>query len=134
SVKSTEKITRAMKMVSAAKLRRAQVAILQARPYAHKLLEVLSDLAQRAGGAAAHPLLARRPERKIMLLVLTSDRGLCGGFNSNIARRAERFYEEKKQEGVEVLFSVVGRKGRDTLRRRRHKIEHEYMNVLGNLH
>src|SRR5262245_51108867 len=95
SVKSTQQITKAMKMVAAAKLRRAQTSILEARPLALKLLEVLSDLAARAGGAEAHPLLARREEKKILLLVITSDRGLCGAFNSSIARRAERFRDEK---------------------------------------
>jgi F-type H+-transporting ATPase subunit gamma len=134
SVRSTQKITKAMKMVAAAKLRRAQTAILEARPYAIKLHEVLSDLAARAGGGAAHPLLARREERRVMLLVLTSDRGLCGAFNANISRRAEKFLEEQRRAGAEVSFSIVGRKGRDYLRRRRYDIRREYMNVLAELH
>jgi F-type H+-transporting ATPase subunit gamma len=134
SVRSTQKITKAMKMVAAAKLRRAQMAILEARPYAMKLHEVLSDLAARAGGGAAHPLLARREERRVMLLVLTSDRGLCGAFNANISRRAEKFLEEQRDVGVQVSFAIVGRKGRDYLRRRRYDIRRDYMNVLAELH
>jgi F-type H+-transporting ATPase subunit gamma len=134
SVRSTQQITKAMKMVAAAKLRRAQQAIVEARPYAHKLHEVLSSLAARAGGEEAHPLLARRAEKNLMLLVLTSDRGLCGGFNSNIARRAERFFEEKKGAGAEVSFAVVGRKGRDYLKRRHYPVRREHMNVLAQLH
>jgi F-type H+-transporting ATPase subunit gamma len=133
SVKSTQQITKAMKMVAAAKLRRAQTAITEARPLAQKLLEVLSSLAARAGGAEAHPLLARREEKSILVLVLTSDRGLCGAFNSNISRRAERFHEEKTREGLSVTFSVVGRKGRDYLKRRKYGLSREYMNVLNAL-
>src|SRR5262245_61179090 len=90
TVKNTRKITKAMKLVSAAKLRRAQRAIIDARPYAQKLHYVLSSLALRAEGAAAHPLLARfeQPQRAAVL-VLSSDRGLCGGFNTSLLRTAE---------------------------------------------
>src|SRR5438094_698699 len=104
SVKSTQQITKAMKMVAAAKLRRAQAAILEARPYAQQLQEILASLAARAGGEEAHPLLARREEKRVLLVTLTSDRGLCGGFNANIARRAERFAEEKRGAGIDLTF------------------------------
>src|SRR5258706_2320593 len=87
SVKSTQQITKAMKMVAAAKLRRAQNAIVDARPYAHSLQAVLSWLAARVGNEAPHPLLERREEKKGLFLALTSDRGPCGAFNSTLLRR-----------------------------------------------
>ena len=90
SVKNTEQITKAMKMVAASRLRRAQEAILSSRPYAHKMLEVLSSLSLRTN-PQAHPLLVTREPKKIDLLIVTSDRGLCGAFNSNIIRMAEKF-------------------------------------------
>src|ERR687895_475747 len=90
SVKSTQQITKAMKMVAAAKLRRAQEAIIAARPYAQTLDQLIADLAARSEGLA-HPLLAPRDVKTAELLVLTSDRGLAGGFNSNVIRRASRF-------------------------------------------
>src|SRR5689334_8451028 len=94
STKTSSKITAAMKMVSAAKLRRAQQAIVSARPYANELGAILRRVATRAegpAGEAAHPALELRVPRKVLLVVITSDRGLCGAFNSNILRRAERF-------------------------------------------
>src|SRR5437868_6456576 len=91
SVKNTRKITAAMKLVAAARLRRAQEAIVSARPYAQKLANVIADVAARAGGEA-HPLLARKDDvKRVALILITSDRGLCGGFNSNLNRRTERF-------------------------------------------
>ena len=95
SVKSSQQITKAMKMVSAAKLKRAQDAIVAARPYARKMREVVQGLAARAG-QDAHPLLAAREAKKLALLVVTSDRGLCGGFNANLLRAANRFLAEKR--------------------------------------
>jgi F-type H+-transporting ATPase subunit gamma len=133
SVKSTQQITKAMKMVAAAKLRRSQTAIVEARPYARKLLEVLSELAARAGGEEVHPLLARREERRVLMGVLTSDRGLCGAFNTNICRRAERFFQEKKGAGIEVSFAVVGRKGKDYLTRRQYPVRRYHAGVFGDL-
>ncbi|MCW5889393.1 MAG: ATP synthase F1 subunit gamma [bacterium] len=115
SVKSTQQITKAMKMVAAARLRRAQEAAERARPYAGKLSEmfraVVADL-----GEEAHPLLARREERRIDVVVLTSDRGLCGGYNANVLRLASSFLREKA--GAEVSLYVVGRKGLEYFRRR----------------
>jgi F-type H+-transporting ATPase subunit gamma len=116
SVRSTQQITNAMKMIAAARLRRAQEAAEQARPYAAKLTEMFTAVV--AGlSEEAHPLLARREERRIDLVVLTSDRGLCGGFNSNLLRQSERFLREHQDREVQLV--VVGRKGLDYYRRRR---------------
>ncbi|MBI3597327.1 MAG: ATP synthase F1 subunit gamma [Nitrospirae bacterium] len=117
SVKSTQKITKAMKMVAAAKFKRAQDRILSARPYAQKMAAVLKGLSQ-GGNRDLHPLLRRRTARKVELLVITADRGLCGAFNANILRRAQEFIREKRAAGFEVGISVVGRKARDFFRRR----------------
>src|SRR6185503_7035535 len=123
SVKSTQKITRAMKMVAGARLNRAQQRILALRPYAvatgEALGEVTSSSERRLGTGveADHPLLARREEKSTLYLVITSDRGLCGAFNSNILRRAERLLHEAEGEGKKVEIAVVGRKGRDFFRR-----------------
>lgn len=121
SVKSTQKITRAMKMVAGARLNRAQQRILAMRPYARQASQVLSDVVNAIGpeGAAEkHPLLARRPEQRVLLVVITGDRGLCGAFNANINKRAEMFWKEKVAAGVEVQFVSIGRRGRDHFRRR----------------
>jgi F-type H+-transporting ATPase subunit gamma len=120
SVKSTQKITSAMKMVAAAKLRRSQDAIVAARPYAKSMADITAEVAARAG-AEDHPLLERRSGKRIALVVITSDRGLCGGFNSNLCRTAQRHAEEKTKGGEieECRFEVVGRKGRDYFRRRK---------------
>jgi F-type H+-transporting ATPase subunit gamma len=122
SVKSTRQITKAMKMVSAAKLRRAQDRALAARPYAQMLTNVLRSLVERADvtdpetGKAKHPLLETRPERNIVVVVVTGDRGLAGGFNSNLLKAAQRFLDTKS--GINVDIECVGRKGRDYFRRR----------------
>ena len=122
SVKSTRQITKAMKMVSAAKLRRAQERALAARPYAQMLTNVLKSLVLRADvidsdtGKAKHPLLETRPERNIVMVVVTGDRGLAGGFNSNLLKAAQRFLDTKSTINVDV--ECVGRKGRDYFRRR----------------
>ena len=122
SVKSTRQITKAMKMVSAAKLRRAQERALAARPYAQMLTNVLRSLVERADvidpetGKAKHPLLETREERNIVLVVVTGDRGLAGGFNSNLLKAAQRFLDTKSSLNVDV--ECVGRKGRDYFRRR----------------
>ncbi len=127
SVKSTQQITKAMKMVSAAKLRRAQEAMFAARPYARKMLEVLNDVAARAS-ADAHPLLEARGHDKVLLVVITGDKGLCGAFNANIIRAATRFVEERRGQGVEL--AVVGRKVRDAMRRRGYKVRTERVGVF----
>jgi F-type H+-transporting ATPase subunit gamma len=125
SVKNTRQITKAMKMVAAAKLRKAQDAIIAARPYASMLDQIISDLVTRSGGEElAHPLLTSRPVRKVELVVLTSDRGLAGGFNSNVIRRASRFVYENS--GLEVEISTVGRKGNDFFRQRGQKMRKDF--------
>ncbi|RMH06635.1 MAG: ATP synthase F1 subunit gamma [Nitrospirae bacterium] len=132
SLKNTQKITKAMKMVAAAKVKRAQDRILAARPYAHKLREVLGNLSQRVN-RQSHPLLERRPARKTELLVVTSDRGLCGAFNANILRNAQEFLQEHAGRGEEVAVCVVGRKGLDFFRRRQWTILEEWPGVFDRL-
>jgi F-type H+-transporting ATPase subunit gamma len=127
SVKNTQQITRAMKMVSAAKLRRAQDAIFAARPYARKMLEVLKSLASRAE-PGSHPLLERRGGGRVVLVVVTADKGLCGGFNANITRAALRFLEERKS--ATVSLELLGRKGRDFFKRRGVPIRGEHVGVF----
>ena len=130
SVKSTQQITRAMKMVSAAKLRRAQEAIVAARPYARKMREVAESVASRVD-SGAHPLLASREVKRLALLVVTSDRGLCGSFNAGLTRQAYRYILEQQAKYEEIVLFVVGRKGRDFFRRRALPIRREYLGVLG---
>ncbi len=122
SVTNTRQITKAMKMVSAAKLRRAQERALAARPYAQMLTNVLKSLVSRAEiydpetGEPKHALLAQRPEENLLLIVVTGDKGLAGAFNTNILKAAARFLESKAGRNIEI--EAVGRKGRDFLRRR----------------
>ncbi len=134
SVKNTQKITRAMKMVAAARLRRAQMRITQMRPYAIKTYEVLSSVAARIEeGENVHPLLARRTPKRVMLLVLTSDRGLAGAFNAQINKQALRFLKELESNGNELSVAVIGRKGRDYFKRRGVTIRHEFTGVFENI-
>ncbi len=135
SVRSTQKITRAMKMVAGARLNRAQQRIIALRPYAVKTARVLAEVtaaaARRAGvgGEPEHPLLARRQEKSVLLLVITSDRGLCGAFNANINRLAERRWRELEGAGKRVSVAVIGRKGRDYMTRRRAPLWHVFSQV-----
>jgi F-type H+-transporting ATPase subunit gamma len=129
SVKSTQQITKAMKMVSAAKLRRAQEAMFAARPYARKMLEVLNGLATRAR-PDLHPLLEQRGDGRILLVVVTADKGLCGGFNANIIRTAARFVAQPHHQGKSIQLDLVGRKGRDFFRRRTVKVRSEHVGVF----
>jgi F-type H+-transporting ATPase subunit gamma len=117
SVKKTQQITRAMQMVAAAKFRKAQAAIILARPYAYKMRDVISSLASRAE-LDLHPLLARRPEKNTEVVIVTSDRGLCAGFNSNILRAASRFVEDLRGDAKRVSLTLIGKKARDYYRRR----------------
>jgi len=128
SIKSTQKITRAMKLVSAARLRRAQDAIVAARPYANALATAVAEIASRAGDDA-HPLMVARKPAKVALIAVTSDRGLAGGFNAVIFRRVTRFQEENP--GVEVSLIIVGKKGRDFFRRRKLGIRGELGGASG---
>ena len=132
SVKNTQKITNAMKMVSAAKLRRAEEAIKSARPFADKMRAVLMSLASRAN-PAAHPMLEARPVEKALLILITADRGLCGAFNTNLHRRSEAFMREMKEKGVEVHIINVGRKGNDYFRRRQVQIVDRFINVMNSV-
>src|SRR5438045_4024057 len=122
SVINTRQITRAMKMVSAARLRRAQERALAARPYAQMVTNVLKSLVSRAEiydpatGEPLHPLLVKRPEQNVLLIVVTGDKGLAGAFNANILKAASRFLESKTGKNIEI--EAIGRKGRDFLRRR----------------
>jgi F-type H+-transporting ATPase subunit gamma len=127
SVRNTQQITKAMKMVSAAKLRRAQEAAVQARPYAEKMAELLKNVAARVSGEA-HPLLRAREEKKIDLVLFTSDRGLCGGYNANLIRAAEAFMRQHAGKSIEL--TMVGRKGADYFRRRRMTITQRYTDIL----
>src|SRR5688572_15835170 len=127
SVKNTQQITKAMKMVSAAKLRRAQEAMFAARPYARKMMEVLNSLASRAQ-PDTHPLLEGRGGDRTLLVVVTADKGLCGGFNANIIRAAARFLEER--QGRDMRLELVGRKGRDYFKRRAFKVRAEHVGVF----
>ncbi len=117
SIKKTQQITKAMKMVAAAKLRRAQERVIAARPYSRKMLAVIANLAGRVE-RAQHPLLAKREPKRVKLLVLTSDRGLCGAYNTNILRKAVETVRQFQALGKEVKVNVVGRKGRDFFRKR----------------
>ena len=133
SVKNTQQITKAMKMVSAAKLRRAQEAMFAARPYARKMMEVLNSIATRVD-RDAHPLLQEVRERQermgapTLLVVVTADKGLCGGFNTNIIRAATRFLEERRE--ADLALALVGRKGRDYFKRRGYRILSERVGVF----
>jgi F-type H+-transporting ATPase subunit gamma len=135
SVKSTQKITRAMKMVAGARLNRAQQRITAMRPYAISTTEVLREVVKSAeSGEGAgldfqHPLLERRPEKTRLLLVITSDRGLCGAFNTNICKRAEAVWRESEAQGISIKFCIIGRKGRDYFRRRGAPIHHIFESV-----
>jgi F-type H+-transporting ATPase subunit gamma len=127
TVRSTQKITKAMKMVAAARLRRAQDAVERARPYADKLRELFAAAAAGLEGDV-HPLLARRDERRIDLLVLTSDRGLCGGYNANLLRHAEAL--QRDRGSAEVAIAAVGRKGVDYFRRRGGRVVLQKLGIL----
>ena len=124
SVKSTQQITKAMKLVSASKLRKAQESILKARPYAIRLMDVMNHLSARCN-KDLHPLLADREGKKILLLVITSDRGLCGAFNSNIIRMAQQVLQ--KNPGREFFLIPAGKKANDFFRSREHKILQHYV-------
>lgn len=130
SIKSTQQITRAMKMVSAAKLRRAQDRAITARPFAFKLKEILTSVAENST-QVVHPLLASREVKKIAVIVLTSDRGLCGGYNSNILKQTRYLLESKKDAQVELI--TVGRKAFDFFKRTNYSIKANYVGLPDNI-
>jgi F-type H+-transporting ATPase subunit gamma len=132
SVKSTQQITRAMKFVAAAKLRRAQEGVFAARPYAGEILRVLRSAAARLD-PSEHPLL-NPPEKTVLVIVLTGDRSLCGAFNANVIRRASMFLREKSsKESKNVLVLPIGKKGRNVLKKEGWRVAGEYLNVSGNV-
>ena len=135
SVKSTRQITKAMKMVAAAKLRRAQEAVLKTRPYAQLLEQALVRIAARAAAeeAVAHPLLAPRVQRTAEVVVITSDRGLAGGINSNIARLTQRFLTENGDRFERIQLATIGRKGRDFFRARKIEVRRDFTGVHSSL-
>ena len=127
SVKNTQQITRAMKFVAAARLRRAQESALAARPYALELARMLRSIMSRID-EPEHPLLAKRPEKNILVIVLSGERGLAGAFNSNILRKAGDFLRKNSDKKITVV--PVGKKGRDSLRKAGFQFAAEYVNVL----
>jgi F-type H+-transporting ATPase subunit gamma len=142
SVKSTQKITRALKMVAGARLNRAQQRIVALRPYAVKTGEIVASVAasmkssdggEGATEAPAHPLLATRPEANVLFIVLTAERGLCGAFNSNICKATEREWREKQAKSATVQFATLGRKGREFLVRRGGTIAKDFPKVYDGL-
>jgi F-type H+-transporting ATPase subunit gamma len=128
SVKNTQQITKAMKMVSAAKLKRAQERAVSARPFAVKMAEVLTDLASQAGEDFKHPLMDARGDQRYLLILVTADKGLAGAFNANLIKAAQAFMREHEGKDIEVL--PVGRKGRDFFRRRG-TLAGEYIGLTG---
>ena len=132
SVKKTQKITKAMKMVAAAKLKRAQQRILAFRPYGLRMRQAITDLSVRVN-RTAHPLLQKRPVKNVRVSVVTSDRGLCGAFNANIFRKAFQVIEECEARGAKVSVGVVGKKGGDFFRRRQWPIHDPFINIFERL-
>jgi len=146
TVKATQKITRAMKMVAGARLNRAQMRIQALRPYAVKTQEVLAGVAHTmrekqadaefgggGEGGALHPLLARRTEKNVLYVVLSGDRGLCGAFNANVSKAADRAWKAKREEGADVQLATIGKKGRDYLARRRATIAKDFVRLYDGL-
>ena len=132
SVKNTEKITRAMKLVSAAKLRRAQERIFGARPYSEKLAQVIRGLSAGVE-RERYPLMARREGKTAEIMVVTSDRGLCGGFNTAVSRRAMELIRGMEREGYTITVNVVGKKGRDFFKRRGVAMRKEWVGIFDGL-
>ncbi len=132
AVKKTKQITKAMNMVASAKLRGAQQRIERFRPYAEKYYEILSDLSSRVD-SSIHPLLEKREEiNSVGIIVVTSDKGLCGSFNANLCQMGARLAKEKKDQGKQVKFLCVGKKGRDFFRKRGYELLEAYPEVMNN--
>jgi len=128
SVKNTQQITKAMKMVSAAKLKRAQNRVINARPFANKMTEVLAELAKHTPEDFHHPLLDQRGDKRYLVVLITADKGLCGAFNTNLLKAAQAFLKENS--GKQIEFLAIGRKGRDFFRRRA-TLAGEYVGLTG---
>ncbi|MBK8493667.1 MAG: ATP synthase F1 subunit gamma [Chitinophagaceae bacterium] len=136
SVQSTQQITKAMKMVSAAKLRRAQDAITQMRPYAHKLQEMLSNIVSNSDGDVSMALAAERPVENVMIIVVTSDRGLCGGYNSNLIKLAKQVIAEKypqQHAKGKVQILPIGKKGYENFTKLGYKVVNQYWDIFTGL-
>ena len=129
SVKNTQQITKAMKMVSAAKLKRAQNRVINARPFADKMNQVLSELAAQTSEDFHHPLLDQRGDERYLVVLVTADKGLCGAFNTNLIKAAQVFVKANPDKQIEWM--AIGRKGRDFYRRRDAKIANEYIGLTG---
>jgi F-type H+-transporting ATPase subunit gamma len=136
SVSSTQQITKAMKMVAAAKLRKAQDKSMQMRPYSKKLSEILKNIIANSEQATSSEYMDERPVNKVLIVVTTSDRGLCGGFNSNAIKTSLALAKEKyasQFQAGNVVFMCVGKKGRDFFQKRNYKVDAEYAEILGKL-
>jgi len=129
SVKNTQQITKAMKMVSAAKLKRASDRVVNARPFANKMSDVLDELAGQTTEDFHHPLLDPRGDQKYLLVLITADKGLCGAFNTNLLKATQTFVKENADKQIDLI--AIGRKGRDFFRRRRAEIVGEYVGLTG---
>src|SRR5713101_2215544 len=129
SVKNTQQITKAMKMVSAAKLKRASDRVVNARPFADKMGDVLGELSGQTAEDFHHPLLDTRGDQRYLLVLITADKGLCGAFNTNLLKAAQNFVKEHPDKSIDLL--AIGRKGRDFFRRRRAEIVSEYVGLTG---
>jgi F-type H+-transporting ATPase subunit gamma len=129
SVKNTQQITKAMKMVSAAKLKRAQDRVVTARPFANKMMEVLGELAKRTDENFSHPLLDLRGDQRYLLVLITADKGLCGAFNTNLTKAGQAFIKSHPDKTIEIM--ALGRKGRDFFRNRNASITSEVIGLTG---
>ena len=129
SVKNTQQITKAMKMVSAAKLKRASDRVVNARPFANKMGDVLGELSGQTAEDFHHPLLDPRGDRRYLLVLVTADKGLCGAFNTNLLKAAQNVVKEHPEQSIDLI--AIGRKGRDFFRRRRAEIVSEYVGLTG---
>jgi len=129
SVKNTQQITKAMKMVSAAKLKRAQDRVVTARPFANKMMEVLGELAKRTDDDFHHPLLDLRGDERYVIVLITADKGLCGAFNTNLTKAGQSFIKEHPGKAIEIF--AVGRKGRDFFRNRHATMAGEFIGLTG---
>jgi F-type H+-transporting ATPase subunit gamma len=129
SVKNTQQITKAMKMVAAAKLKRAQDRVTAARPYAVKMGEILGSLSAKIGGEFSHPILDARGDENYLIVLVTADKGLCGGFNANLVKATANFLKENSDKKSEMV--PVGRKGRDYFKRREIKFVEEFVGLTG---
>jgi F-type H+-transporting ATPase subunit gamma len=132
AVENTKKITKAMKMVAAAKLRKVQTRMMDLRPYADKMHDVLISLAKGAD-RESHPLLSLRPRKTVEVVVVTSDRGLCGAFNTNILKAAQETIDNYKKEGFEISISTVGKKARDYFKRRDVEVRNSWTDISGSV-